>query len=219
MPGYNQYFSSAEKKGYAGTALFSKNKPLQIINYIFSEDKWADGEIYKVDHEGRVIAAEYADFWFVCVYTPNAQNELARLDVRMLWDVRFKEFCKELEAGKHGTKKPVIMCGDMNVAHNEIDIKNAAANRGKAGFSDEERDDFTQLLASGFVDTFRFQNPDLKGQYSWWSYRFGARERNAGWRIDYFLVSESAKKNIQKAKIHQDIYGSDHCPVSLQIKF
>ena len=165
------------------------------------------------------MALEFEKFWFVCVYTPNAQNELARIKPRLKWGQRFTEFCKEIETGKlnKGNSKPVIMCGDFNVAHNEIDLKNPAANKGNAGFSDEERQDFTELLDSGFIDSFRFLYPDKKDAYSWWSYRANSRPRNVGWRIDYFLVSEFAKDKIKNAEIHSGIFGSDHCPISLEI--
>lgn len=220
LDGYNQFFNFAERKGYSGTAVFTKNKPLQVIYNIWDEkDRSKDKVINEIDNEGRILALEFAKFWFVCVYTPNAQNELARIKPRLKWGRRFTEFCKELENGKFGDgkSKPVIMCGDFNVAHNEIDLKNPAANKGNAGFSDEERQDFSELIDSGFIDSFRFLFPDKKDAYSWWSYRANSRPRNVGWRIDYFLVSETVKDKIKNAEIHSDIFGSDHCPISLEI--
>lgn len=213
FPGYHDYWSYAEKKGYSGTAVFSKEEPLQVLHGL--------GDEY-LDNEGRICALEFHDFWFVDVYTPNAQNELARIDHRMQWDDAFREFCKGLEAGTlpDGTTseaKPVVMCGDFNVAHEEIDLKNPKTNRGNAGFSDEERGKFTDLLDAGFVDTFRLLHPDEEGAYSWWSYRFNARQNNAGWRIDYFLVSESLRDKIQGSSIMCDVMGSDHCPVMLEL--
>ena len=211
--GYNQYFSYAVRKGYSGTAVFSKTHPIQVLNYMWDEKAWKkDADIETIDNEGRITALEFEKFWFVCVYTPNAQNELARIKPRLKWGKRFCEFCKELEG-----KKPVIMCGDFNVAHNEIDLKNPDTNRGNAGFSDEEREDFTKLLEAGFVDTFRELYPDKRDAYSWWSYRANSRPRNVGWRIDYFLVSESIKDKVKDSVIHSDIMGSDHCPISLEI--
>ena len=213
FPGYESYWSYAQKKGYSGTAVFTREEPLQVLYGL---------GVPELDTEGRIVALEFPQFWFVCVYTPNAQNELARIDHRMAWDDAFRDFCKGLEEGivpdeGHATAaKPVVMCGDFNVAHNEIDLKNPAANRGNAGFSDEERGKFQELLAAGFIDTFRYLHPD-EVKYSWWSYRFKARERNAGWRIDYFLVSDWAKDKIIAADIHTDVFGSDHCPVSLEI--
>lgn len=203
IPGYYQTWSYAERKGYSGTAVFSKEKPLQVKHHIHDE---------KTDTEGRICALEFEKFWFVDVYTPNAQDGLKRLDERLVWDKVFREFLLELN-----TEKPVITCGDFNVAHHEIDLKNPSANRKNPGFSDEERQSFTELLNAGFVDTFRYLYPDVTDAYSWWSYRFNARARNAGWRIDYFLVSSSIAKNIQEATIHTDVFGSDHCPVSLKI--
>lgn len=201
--GYEEYWYSAEKKGYSGTALFTKQKPLQVI-YGMGIDLH--------DHEGRIITAEYENFFVVTCYTPNAQNELKRLGYRMQWEDDFRDYVNELDA-----VKPVIICGDLNVAHTEIDLKNPKTNRQNAGFSDEERGKMTELLASGFTDSFRYLYPDVTGVYSWWSYRFKAREKNAGWRIDYFLVSNRLKDKIQKAEILTDIMGSDHCPVLLEI--
>ena len=204
LEGYSQYWNSAVKKGYSGTAVFSKVTPLSVKNGM---------DIPEHDNEGRVITCEYEDFYLVTVYTPNAQSELARLDYRMTWDDAFREFLVELD--KH---KPVIVCGDMNVAHKEIDLKNPGPNRGSAGFTDEEREKFTKLLESGFTDTFRHLHPDLIGAYSWWSYRFKARQNNAGWRIDYFLVSDRIKDKIVTASILPEVMGSDHCPVMLEIE-
>jgi exodeoxyribonuclease III len=202
-PQYECYYNYAEKKGYSGTAVFTKIHPVSVVNGIGIEE---------FDHEGRVITAEYSEYYLVCVYTPNTKEDLSRLEYRGRWDDAFRSYLKELEK-----KKPVITCGDFNCAHEEIDIKNAKANRGHAGFTDEERNKFTQLLDSGFIDTFRYYYPDLKEAYSWWSYRFSARERNAGWRIDYFLVSASLKDRLTAATIHADITGSDHCPVELDM--
>ena len=214
LPGYHQYWSSAEKKGYAGTAVFTRREPLQVLHEI--------GLPY-LDAEGRVVACEFPEFWFVNVYTPNAQDELKRIDVRMEWDDAFRDFCKGLEAGtlpdgSTADPKPVVMCGDFNVAHEEIDLKNPKTNRGNAGFSDEERGKFTELLDAGFIDSFRMQHPDLEGAYSWWSYRFQARSRNTGWRIDYFLVSEAAENMIADTAIYSEVMGSDHCPVFLELE-
>ncbi len=203
--GYHQTWSYAQKKGYSGTAVFSKEEPLQVIHQIGVEE---------ADNEGRVCALEFENFWFVDVYTPNAQDGLKRLDTRLTWDEKYRAFLKELEA-----TKPVITCGDFNVAHQEIDLKNPKSNRGKAGFSDEERESFTKLLGAGFIDTFRYLHPEELDAYSWWTYRFKARERNAGWRIDYFLVSESIAPQIEEATILNQVYGSDHCPVELDITF
>lgn len=203
LPGYHQYWNYAEKKGYSGTAIFTKKKPLSVANGMGIEEH---------DKEGRLITLEFEDFYMVTVYTPNSQNELARLDYRMTWEEAFLAYLKKLEE-----TKPVIVCGDMNVAHREIDLKNPKTNRKNAGFTDEEREKFTILLDSGFVDTFRYFYPDQEGNYSWWSYRFKAREKNAGWRIDYFLVSEVLKDKLKDAKILTDIFGSDHCPVELDI--
>ncbi len=204
LPGYHQTWNYAERKGYSGTAVFSKDEPLQVIRQIGCP---------VADDEGRVCALEFPAYWFVNVYTPNAKEGLARIDDRMVWDARYREFLCELAANK-----PVVTCGDFNVAHNEIDLKNPKSNRGNAGFSDEERNDFTQLLAAGFTDTFRAHFPDLEGAYSWWSYRFKAREKNAGWRIDYFLVSDSIAERVTGASILNEVYGSDHCPVELTIE-
>ena len=203
LDGYAQYWNSAVKKGYSGTAIFTKQQPLSVKNGM---------DIPEHDNEGRVITCEYENFYLVTVYTPNAQSELARLDYRMTWDDAFREFLLELDA-----KKPVIVCGDMNVAHTEIDLKNPGPNRGSAGFTDEEREKFSKLLESGFTDTFRHLHPDLVGAYSWWSYRFKARQNNAGWRIDYFLVSDRIKDKIVTASILPEVMGSDHCPVMLEI--
>lgn len=203
MPGYYQYWNYADKKGYSGTAIFTKEKPLNETKGIGIDEH---------DHEGRVITLEYENFYMVTVYTPNSQNELARLDYRMKWEDDFRAYLKKLEENK-----PVIVCGDMNVAHNEIDLKNPKTNRKNAGFTDEEREKMTVLLDDGFIDTFRYFYPDQENIYSWWSYRFKAREKNAGWRIDYFLTSESLKDKLVDAKIHTDIMGSDHCPVELDI--
>lgn len=201
MPQYDKYFNSAEKKGYSGTAVFTKEKPINV-SYDFKNH----------NTEGRTIVCEYEKFYFITVYTPNSQDKLARLDYRMQWEEDFKEFVCELDK-----KKPVIICGDLNVAHNEIDLKNPKTNRKNAGFTDEEREKFSNLLDAGFVDSFRYLYPKEEGIYSWWSYRFNARANNAGWRIDYFLVSNKIADKIKEAKIHTDIYGSDHCPVSLEI--
>lgn len=204
LPGYHQYWNYAEKKGYSGTAIFSKEEALQVTCGIGVEEH---------DHEGRVITLEYPDFYFVTVYTPNSQNELARLDYRMKWEDDFLAYLKKLEE-----TKPVIFCGDLNVAHKEIDLKNPKSNRKNAGFTDEERGKFTALVDAGFIDTFRHFYPDLEGVYSWWSYRFSARAKNAGWRIDYFLTSASLKDRLQDAFIYTEVMGSDHCPVGLLIQ-
>lgn len=204
MPGYHQYWNYAEKKGYSGTAIFTKQEPLSVRNGIGIEEH---------DHEGRVITLEFEKFYMVTVYTPNSQNELARLDYRMAWEDAFLAYLKGLEESK-----PVIVCGDMNVAHKEIDLKNPKTNRKNAGFTDEEREKFGILLENGFVDTFRYFYPDQEGIYSWWSYRFKAREKNAGWRIDYFLVSECLKDRLKDANILTDVMGSDHCPVELFVE-
>ncbi|MDE6627631.1 MAG: exodeoxyribonuclease III [Lachnospiraceae bacterium] len=203
LPGYYQYWNYAEKKGYSGTAIFTKKEPLSVKNGIGVEEH---------DREGRVITLEFESFYIVTVYTPNSQNELARLDYRMIWEQAFLAYLKQLEE-----TKPVIVCGDMNVAHKEIDLKNPKTNRRNAGFTDEEREKFSILLDSGFVDTYRYFYPDKEGIYSWWSYRFKAREKNAGWRIDYFLVSEGLKDRLVNADILTEIMGSDHCPVELDI--
>ncbi len=242
--GYHQFWSYAERKGYSGTAVFCKERPLRVLHGL--------GDEY-LDQEGRIVAVEFEKFWFVDVYTPNAQNELARIDHRMQWDDAFRDFCKGLEAGalpagvpvelpaeaggavefgrghadatllprtatgETSEPKPVVMCGDFNVAHNEIDLKNPGPNRGNAGFSDEERGKFTELLDAGFTDTFRTLHPDLTGAYSWWSYRFKARQNNAGWRIDYFLVSDSVAACVESASIYSEVMGSDHCPVGIEL--
>ncbi|MCR1949602.1 MULTISPECIES: exodeoxyribonuclease III [unclassified Clostridium] len=203
LEGYNQYWNYAEKKGYSGTAIFTKEKPLSVRYGLGIEEH---------DKEGRVITLEFENFYMVTVYTPNSKNELARLDYRMIWEDAFRDYLKELD-----TKKPVIVCGDLNVAHKEIDLKNPKTNLRNAGFTEEERSKFTELLNAGFVDTFRYFYPDEVGAYSWWSYRFNARAKNAGWRIDYFLVSDSIKDKLEDAKIHSEILGSDHCPVELRI--
>ena len=203
LPGYEQYWNYAEKKGYSGTAVFTKKTPLSVTYGIGVEEH---------DHEGRVITVEFEEFYLVTVYTPNSQNELKRLDYRMEWENAFRAYLLALKE-----KKGVIVCGDMNVAHKEIDLKNPKTNRQNAGFTDEERAKMTELLDSGFVDSFRYFYPDAEGIYSWWSYRFQARAKNAGWRIDYFLVSEELADRMDSASIHTDILGSDHCPVELQI--
>lgn len=201
MEEYREFFSSAEKKGYSGTAIFAKEEPVSVqINFGEHTD------------EGRAVILEYEKFYLVNVYVPNAQDKLKRIDYRMKWEDDFREFVLELDK-----KKPVIICGDMNVAKEEIDLKNPKTNRGNAGFSDQERDKMRELQSAGFVDTFRYLYPEAEGKYSWWSYRFNARANNAGWRIDYFLVSERIKDKIIDAKIHADIFGSDHCPVELEI--
>lgn len=204
LPGYHQYYNYAEKKGYSGTALFTKKEPISVTYGIGIEEH---------DHEGRAITAEFEDFYFITVYVPNSQNELARLDYRMQWEKDFLAYIKKLEE-----TKPVIYCGDLNVAHNEIDLKNPKTNRHNAGFTDEERGAFSRVIESGMIDTYRYFYPDKKDIYSWWSYRFHAREKNAGWRIDYFVVSESLKDRLVSADIHTDIEGSDHCPVELVIR-
>ena len=201
--GYECYWNYAERKGYSGTAVFTKKKPLEVIFGIGIDEH---------DHEGRVITLEYEDFYFVTVYTPNSQSELARLSYRMRWEDAFRDYLKELDA-----HKPVIVTGDMNVAHEEIDLKNPKTNRKNAGFTDEERDKFSELLAAGFVDSFRYFYPDKTDAYSWWSYRFKAREKNAGWRIDYFVVSDRLKEQMKDALIYKEVMGSDHCPVGLEI--
>ena len=204
LPGYHQYWNYAEKKGYSGTAIFAKNEPLSASYGIGIEEH---------DKEGRVITLEYDNFYLVTCYTPNSQNELKRLPYRMQWEDDFREYLKVLDA-----KKPVVLCGDLNVAHNEIDLKNPKTNRKNAGFSDEERAKMTELLSFGFTDTFRYFYPDAEGIYSWWSYRFKAREKNAGWRIDYFITSKRINDNLKKAAIHTDVLGSDHCPVEVDIE-
>lgn len=202
--GYHCYWNYAEKKGYSGTAVFAKEQPLNVTYGIGIEEH---------DHEGRVITLEYDSFYFVTVYTPNSQTELARLDYRMQWEDDFRDYLKKLDE-----QKPVIMTGDLNVAHEEIDLKNPKTNKKNAGFTQEERDKFTELLNTGFVDSFRYFYPDLAGAYSWWSYRFKAREKDAGWRIDYFVVSERWAEKMEDAKIYKTVMGSDHCPVGLEIQ-
>lgn len=204
LPGYHQFWNSADKKGYSGTAVFARKKPVSV-SYGMDLDKH--------DHEGRLITLEYPEFWLVDCYTPNAQNELARIGYRMEWEDDLLDYLKNLDR-----IKPVIYCGDLNVAHEEIDLKNPKTNRGNAGFSDQERAAMTRLLGSGFTDTFRLLHPEEEGAYSWWSYRFHAREKNAGWRIDYFIVSDRWKERVEEATIHPYIQGSDHCPVSLILK-
>ena len=204
LDGYEQYWCSAEKKGYSGTALFTKRKPLSVTYGI---------GVPELDNEGRVITAEFPEFYLVTCYTPNAQRGLARLDHRMRWDEAFHSFLKELDE-----RKGVIVCGDLNVAHQEIDLKNPKSNRGNAGFSDEERESFTKLLDAGFTDTFRYKNPDATGCYTWWSYMYKARQNNAGWRIDYFLVSDRLRRQIDDTPIYHEIQGSDHCPVGLELQ-
>ena len=204
LDGYQQFWNYAQKKGYSGTAIFTKHTPLSV--------RYGLG-IPEFDTEGRLITLEYAQFYLVTCYTPNAQRELARLEYRMTWEKAFADYLCELDKSK-----PVIICGDLNVAHQEIDLKNPKSNRGSAGFSDEERACFSALLDSGFTDTFRYLYPDTTGAYSWWSYMFKARQNNAGWRIDYFLVSDRLKDQIESASIHTDILGSDHCPVSLELR-
>ena len=204
LPGYQQYWNSAIKKGYSGTAIFTRIPPLSVSYGIGSSAH---------DDEGRAITVEFEDFYLVTCYTPNAQRGLARLDFRMEWEDELRAYLKGLEG-----KKPVILCGDLNVAHNEIDLKNPGPNKGNAGFSDEERAKMTELLDAGFVDTFRYFYPDVAGAYTWWSYMYNARANNAGWRIDYFIVSEALKSRLADSKIHADVMGSDHCPVELELK-
>ena len=204
LDGYEQYWCSAEKKGYSGTALFTKRTPLSVTYGI---------GVPELDNEGRVITAEFPEFYLVTCYTPNAQRGLARLDHRMRWDEAFRSYLKELDE-----RKGVIVCGDLNVAHQEIDLKNPKSNRGNAGFSDEERESFTKLLDAGFTDTFRYLNPDATGCYTWWSYMYKARQNNAGWRIDYFLVSDRLRPQIKDTPIYHEIQGSDHCPVGLELQ-
>lgn len=204
LDGYFQFWNYAQKKGYSGTAIFTKHEPLSVSYGM---------NIPELDNEGRLITLEYDNFYLVTCYTPNAQRELARLDFRMVWENAFADYLCALDA-----KKPVIVCGDLNVAHTEIDLKNPKSNRGSAGFSDEERACFSSLLSRGFTDSFRYLYPDVTGAYSWWSYMFKARQNNAGWRIDYFLVSDRFKDQIAQASIHSDILGSDHCPVSLELQ-
>ncbi|MBQ8621712.1 MAG: exodeoxyribonuclease III [Oscillospiraceae bacterium] len=203
LPNYTQYWNSAEKKGYSGTAVFAKSEPLDVTYGV---------GVPELDTEGRMITLEYENFYLVTCYTPNAQQGLARIDHRLKWDEAFREKLKELDE-----KKPVIVCGDLNVAHHDIDLKNPGPNRGSAGFSDEERESFGKLLDAGFTDTFRHLHPDMTGAYTWWSYRFKARQTNAGWRIDYFLVSNRIADKVAAAPIYSEILGSDHCPVGLEI--
>lgn len=203
LPGYHQYWNYAQKKGYSGTAIFAKTEPISVIYGVGVEE---------LDTEGRLITLEYPDFYLITCYTPNAQRELARIDHRMKWEEAFRAYLMELDQ-----KKPCIICGDLNVAHQEIDLKNPSSNRGNAGFSDEERSRFSTLLDSGFADSFRVLNPDATGAYTWWSYMFNARKNNSGWRIDYFLVSDRWKNRITAAPIYADIMGSDHCPVGLDL--
>ena len=204
LPGYHQYWNYAEKKGYSGTAVFTKEEPLSVSYGIGIEEH---------DHEGRVITLEFPAFYLITVYTPNSQDGLKRLEYRMRWEDAFLSYIKELDE-----KKPVIYCGDLNVAHQEIDLKNPKTNRRNPGFTDEERGKMTTVLSSGFLDSFRFFYPELKNIYSWWSYRFHARDKNVGWRIDYFVVSEKLKNRMADASIHTEIFGSDHCPVELDLK-
>lgn len=203
LPGYTQYWNYAEKKGYSGTAIFAREPAMSCSLGLGKPE---------LDNEGRLITLEYPDFFLVTCYTPNAQRELARIDHRLKWDDAFREYLRTLDQ-----KKPVIVCGDLNVAHQEIDLKNPSANRGNAGFSDQERESFTRLLDAGFTDTFRFLHPDMEGAYTWWSYMFHARERNTGWRIDYFLVSSRLSKRITQTPIYSEVMGSDHCPVGLSL--
>ena len=205
LPGYEQYWNFAQKKGYSGTAIFTRHKPL-AVNYGVG--------VEELDTEGRLITLEYENFYLVTCYTPNAQRELARIDHRLRWEESLRAYLVSLYQ-----RKPVVYCGDLNVAHNEIDLKNPKSNRGSAGFSDEERGAFSQLLESGFTDTFRYLYPDRTDAYSWWSYMFSAREKNVGWRIDYFVVSNTIASTITEATIHPEIYGSDHCPVGLELSF
>lgn len=204
LPGYYQYWNYAQKKGYSGTAVFTKEEPIAVFLGLDKPEH---------DTEGRLITLEYDNYYFVCCYTPNAQDGLKRIDYRMKWEDDLREYLSSLSKNK-----PVIYCGDLNVAHNEIDLKNPKTNRGNAGFSDQERSKFSELLAAGFVDSFRYLHPDVEGVYSWWSYRFQARSKNAGWRIDYFVVSDYIKDKIIDSKIHSEIFGSDHCPVELLIE-
>ena len=204
LPEYHQYWNYAEKKGYSGTAVFTKREPLSVQYGIGIEE---------LDHEGRLITLEFPEYYVVTCYTPNAQDGLKRIDHRMAWEDAFRAYLTRLDE-----KKPVLICGDLTVAHNEIDLKNPGQNRGSAGFSDQEREKFSALLDAGFTDSFRFLYPDATGMYSWWSYRFNARKNNAGWRIDYWLVSDRLRDYIEKAEIEQDIYGSDHCPVKLVLR-
>ena len=202
IPGYHQYYSCAEKKGYSGTAIFSKSEPIAVTEGIGVEEH---------DHEGRTLIAEYENFYLVCVYVPNSQDELRRLDYRQVWNKAFEDFVSSLKE-----RKPLVFCGDLNVAHQEIDIRNPKTNVRNAGFTIEERNDFSRLLSRGFIDTFRYLHPE-EVKYSWWSYRFKAREKNVGWRIDYFVISEDLKDKLKSAEIHNEVFGSDHCPVSIDI--
>lgn len=204
LPNYHQYWNYAEKKGYSGVAVFTKKEPISVTYGLGIEEH---------DKEGRVITCEFEDFYYVTCYTPNSQSELARLDYRMTWEDDFRNYLIELDKNK-----PVILCGDLNVAHKEIDLKNPKTNRKNAGFTDEERAKFSELIESGFIDSFRYFYPDAEGIYSWWSYRFKAREKNAGWRIDYYVVSERLKDRLEDAKIHTEVFGSDHCPVELDLR-
>ena len=204
LPGWHQFWNSADKKGYSGTAIFTPHQPLSVT---------CGMDVDRHDHEGRLITLEYPDFWQVNCYTPNAQNELARIDYRMEWEDALRDYLMSLDR-----VKPVVYCGDLNVAKEEIDLKNPKSNRGSAGFSDQERDKMRTLLASGFTDSFRYLYPDREGAYSWWSYRFNARANNAGWRIDYFIVSDRLADRVKESSIHPDIHGSDHCPVSLDLE-
>lgn len=204
LPNYHQYWNYAEKKGYSGVAVFTKKEPISVTYGLGIEEH---------DKEGRVITCEFEDFYYVTCYTPNSQSELARLDYRMTWEDAFRNYLIELDKNK-----PVILCGDLNVAHKEIDLKNPKTNRKNAGFTDEERAKFSELIKSGFIDSFRYFYPDAEGIYSWWSYRFKAREKNAGWRIDYYVVSERLKDRLEDAKIHTEVFGSDHCPVELDLR-
>lgn len=204
LPGYHQYWNSAEKKGYSGTAVFTRKEPLSVTYGIGMPEH---------DTEGRVITAEYEDFFLVCCYTPNTQRELTRLAYRMEWEDAFRAYLKGLDG-----QKPVILCGDLNVAHQDIDLKNFKSNRGNAGFTDEERGKMTELLSAGFTDTFRWLYPEVTGAYSWWSYMYHAREKNAGWRIDYFIVSDRLRERIADSRILPEVMGSDHCPVELELR-
>ncbi len=211
LPGYHQFFSSAVKKGYSGTAVFCKEEPLRVLHGL--------GDEY-LDQEGRIVALEFPAFWFVDVYTPNSQMDLVRIDHRMQWDDAFREFCVGLHEGtlpqgETAPPKPVVVCGDFNVAHNDIDLKNAQTNRGVSGFSDQERGKLDELLNAGFIDTFRYLHPDTTGAYTWWNYKFHARSTNAGWRIDYFLVTTDLADKIEGAYIYDEVMGSDHCPIGL----
>ena len=203
FPGYEQYWNYAEKKGYSGTAIFTKRKPLSVTYGVGNP---------ALDTEGRLITLEFEDFYLVTCYTPNAQRELARIDHRMKWDAAFREYLLQLDSAK-----PVVACGDLNVAHNEIDLKNPASNRGSAGFSDQERESFGKLLDAGFTDSFRYRHPNVTGAYTWWSYMFKARQNNAGWRIDYFIVSDRIKDKILSTPIYSEVMGSDHCPVGIEL--